>query len=121
MTILVITDKRLGNVAEALSCRGYDIISSATSTEVEVALLEKPALVVLSDGCSICKQLVEDEQIPTILVSAFREQEGVLTELRKGCIDFISESEEVITRKINTYLRLSRIQFITNKLNQIII
>lgn len=113
-----------------VSAEGYSVILSSSGREaLDIVRSQSISIILLDvripdlDGFEICKQLKADPQtqdIPVIFISAFNDEQSILTGFQVGGVDFISKpfrKEEVLAR-LKNHLRLEgmRIQLLCKKI-----
>ena len=113
-----------------VSAEGYSVILSSSGREaLDIVRSQSISIILLDvripdlDGFEICRQLKADPQtqdIPVIFISAFNDEQSILTGFQVGGVDFISKpfrKEEVLAR-LKNHLRLEgmRIQLLCKKI-----
>lgn len=113
-----------------VSAEGYSVILSSSGREaLDIVKSQSISIILLDvripdlDGFEICRQLKADPQtqdIPVIFISAFNDEQSILTGFQLGGVDFISKpfrKEEVLAR-LKNHLRLEgmRIQLLCKKI-----
>ena len=119
----------LVHIANSLRSEGFDVCVTTKELAVATAAVEQPDLIFLdydNEGLATCQALQALKETQDILVisisSAARNKESTMLALKSGCIDLIQNTEkfDVVLSKLRTYLRLSRIRAISNKLSKIL-
>jgi len=105
-------------LAEYLSRQGFAVVQAASAAEARSRLRdERPELVLLDimmpgeDGLSLCRHLVESQDIPTILLTAKGEATDRIVGLEIGADDYVVkpfEPRELVARIRSVLRRASR-------------
>ena len=132
INVLIVDDNstNLQLLHAIVSTEGYCVILSSSGREALDIVRSKSISIILldvripdMDGFELCKQLKADPQtqdIPIIFISAFNDEQSILTGFQLGGVDFISKpfrKEEVLAR-LKNHLRLEgmRIQLLCKKI-----
>lgn len=105
-------------LAEYLSRQGFAVVEAASAAEARSRLREdRPELVLLDimmpgeDGLSLCRHLVESQDIPTILLTAKGEATDRIVGLEIGADDYVVkpfEPRELVARIRSVLRRATR-------------
>ena len=117
-------------LSEIIGNQGYSILLASSGLEAIQVLKSKSVSIILldvrmpdMDGFELCKQVKADSNtndIPIIFLSAFDDEQSILTGFQVGGVDFISKpfrKEEILAR-LKNHLRLAdmRIQLLHQKI-----
>jgi PAS domain S-box-containing protein len=131
---VLIVDDNLANLqllSAIVSAEGYSVILASSGLEAMTIVKSKYISIILldirmpvMDGFEFCKQLKADPQIqniPVIFISAYNNEQSILTGFQLGAVDFISKpfrKTEILAR-LKTHLRLEnmRVQLLNQKID----
>ena len=119
--VLVVDDviENLNLLGAILEREGLEVVG-APSAEVALQLVDKLELDLAMldilmpgiDGLHLCRMLAERQRMPVIFVSGREDPETIVAAFDAGAVDYVTkpiQEREVIAR-VNTHLRLSRLQ-----------
>ena len=131
-TVLIVDDvsTNLQLLSIIIRSQGYSILLASSGVEAMQIVRSKSVSIILldirmpeMDGFEFCRQLKADpliQDIPVIFISAFDDEQSILTGFELGGVDFISKpfrKEEVLAR-LRNHLRLAdmRVQLLCQKI-----
>lgn len=127
--VMLVDSQNFDLVQTTCSLEGYEVCTTSEDGALTEAISEHPDLILLDynqGGLATCQALQDNTKtrdIPVVLLSfVAQDKESTMLAFKFGCIDFIQENGKVdeLLSKLRTYLRLTKIRSISNKLSKIL-